>query len=542
MMDEAVLEKVLDRVLARIQNAQAGSGVTSLGTPSGLQPTALYARKRQGLSLQPLETDDRLGGGLLTSETNWQGRGPQAPIVLRPGESLVANLDAAGTVDFVSDWLDTGAKSLPDGNDGQISGTGDTELVATPSGQARAVGHIYFTNTTISTRTLTVRKKKASGAYRVIRVLLIDPNQTIELQDAGWKSSDDSQYLRLLGRTGGQVAYGGSAGADSLNFLPTTALPTTGRVIPYYLQLPDVATNPSIAGDIFRNSTAFKFFDTAVRKIAPFKDETPTNGYFPRWNTSQWESVRFGLNNKISPSISADQNNWSPTGLSSASVIRVTATGSGRNITGLTAGADGDVIVIENIGALFVSLKHLSGSSSAANQFNFGGTDISLWTGDSVVLEYDGASSQWRCIAKHLGFLGCRVNRGTDQLIGTSSNVAMQFSAERYDIGDFWNSGANTRLTPPAPGKYRVGGNLRFEANATGVREIFVRINGTTTIGYQGATTVSANIQMLNVNTSYDFAAGDYAEIVVFQSSGGNLNIVSVNSYGIEGWMERLAS
>src|SRR5262245_5386417 len=56
----------------------------------------------------------------------------------------------------------------------------------------------------------------------------------------------------------------------------------------------------------------------------------------------------FALSGDISPSqITSNQNNYNPTGLSTASVLRL-STDASRNITSLAGGADGRIIVIVN--------------------------------------------------------------------------------------------------------------------------------------------------------------------------------------------------
>ncbi len=53
----------------------------------------------------------------------------------------------------------------------------------------------------------------------------------------------------------------------------------------------------------------------------------------------------------ISPSqITANQNDYNPTGLSTASVLRLSSDAS-RDITGLQAGADGRLMIIHNVGS-----------------------------------------------------------------------------------------------------------------------------------------------------------------------------------------------
>lgn len=100
----------------------------------------------------------------------------------------------------------------------------------------------------------------------------------------------------------------------------------------------------------------------------------------------------------ISPSqITGDQNNYAPTGIATANTLRLTADAA-RSITGLSAGASGEIKVIHNIGSYTLTLKNESSSSTAANRFALQ-EDLELYPGSTVALRYDATSSRWRSIS-----------------------------------------------------------------------------------------------------------------------------------------------
>ena len=104
------------------------------------------------------------------------------------------------------------------------------------------------------------------------------------------------------------------------------------------------------------------------------------------------------LTGDISPSqITANQNDYNPTGLSNASTLRL-STDASRDITGLSGGADGRVILIHNVGSNNIVLKDESSSSSAANRFALN-ADITIGADQGCVLQYDSTSSRWRSLA-----------------------------------------------------------------------------------------------------------------------------------------------
>jgi len=103
------------------------------------------------------------------------------------------------------------------------------------------------------------------------------------------------------------------------------------------------------------------------------------------------------LSGVIAPSqITANQNDYAPTGFSAASVVRI-STDASRNITGLAGGAEGREIIVINAGANPAVLKDENASSTAANRFGFG-SDLTLAAKQGATLIYDGNAARWRQI------------------------------------------------------------------------------------------------------------------------------------------------
>lgn len=87
--------------------------------------------------------------------------------------------------------------------------------------------------------------------------------------------------------------------------------------------------------------------------------------------------------------ITANQNNYSPTGLSAAFKLYITSDAA-RDITGLQAQADGYLLWIFNFGGFTISLKHQDAASSAANRFYTAtGATVAIRAGGSVLVQYD---------------------------------------------------------------------------------------------------------------------------------------------------------
>lgn len=145
--------------------------------------------------------------------------------------------------------------------------------------------------------------------------------------------------------------------------------------------------------------------------------------------------------NVLSPAqITADQNNYSPTGISSASMLRLSSDAA-RNITGLASSTAGRVIVVHNVGANNIVLVDESTSSTAANRFALPSGNLTLTPDSVTVLQYDGTSQRWRATSYGGGGSGDVVGpaSSTDNAIvrfdGTTGKLIQNSAATVDDNG-----------------------------------------------------------------------------------------------------------
>lgn len=130
-----------------------------------------------------------------------------------------------------------------------------------------------------------------------------------------------------------------------------------------------------------------------------FTGKTVTGGTFAGIATSGTFNLgqAWTLSGDITPTqISANTDNWAPSGLSTAGVVRA-STDASRNLTGLTGGSDGRVILLLNVGSNDLVLVDESGSSTAGNRFALN-ANVTLGADQSSMLYYDGTSSRWRVV------------------------------------------------------------------------------------------------------------------------------------------------
>lgn len=115
------------------------------------------------------------------------------------------------------------------------------------------------------------------------------------------------------------------------------------------------------------------------------------------------------LSGDISPSTltGTQQNDYNPTGLSTASTLRLNAT-TDTNISGIQGGADGRLLILHSIGTASVILLH-DITSTAGNRFLLpdaagmvaGTASLYINPGESVLLQYDSTSSRWRVVGHY---------------------------------------------------------------------------------------------------------------------------------------------
>lgn len=198
------------------------------------------------------------------------------------------------------------------------------------------------------------------------------------------------------------------------------------------------------------------------------------------------------LSGDISPSqITANQNDYNPTGLSTASVLRL-STDASRDITGLQGGADGRLVIVHNVGAQNLVLKDESASSSAANRFALN-ADVTLGADQSSWLQYDLPSSRWRVI----GGTGSSVTPG-----GASGDVQ-------------YNSGAST-FAAEAAFNYNSGTNTLTLDNLTANGLIDISAAGAGQIKFPASQNASAN-----ANTLDDYEEGTWTPTIGGDSTAG---------------------
>lgn len=191
----------------------------------------------------------------------------------------------------------------------------------------------------------------------------------------------------------------------------------------------------------------------------------------------------------------------------------VTFTGiSGSNLTGATRGTNGTSAV-----------AHTSGATVEVT---------------TSVTDADEANELVAAAANN----ACRVYNSTDIAIATASLGPLTFNSERFDTGALHSTSANTsHLTCVTAAKYYIFGSVEWAANSTGYRQLAIRLNGTTYIANVTTLPVTGAVTQMTVGTVYALSASDYVELMVAQTSGGDLLVKATGNYSPEFGMSFVA-
>lgn len=126
----------------------------------------------------------------------------------------------------------------------------------------------------------------------------------------------------------------------------------------------------------------------------------------------------------------------------------------------------------------------------------------------------------------------CRVSRNTDQTIGTSSQTTIVFdtgnATEDVDINDLHSFSSNpARITVEVPGVYLCVSNLKWAANASGLRMLVMYKNGgamnTHALDSRVAPSAAGWETIHQLIEMVYLVPGNYIEMSCYQTSGGNL-------------------
>lgn len=129
------------------------------------------------------------------------------------------------------------------------------------------------------------------------------------------------------------------------------------------------------------------------------------------------------------------------------------------------------------------------------------------------------------------------------QSIADLTYTALALDAERWDTDTCHDAAVNnSRLTCRTAGLYYISAQAGFATNATGQRQVAIRLNGATFIAFAAQQAPTTGGTLFNVGTQYALAVNDYVELVVWQNSGAALLTNVGANYAPEFSMIRLSA
>ncbi len=123
----------------------------------------------------------------------------------------------------------------------------------------------------------------------------------------------------------------------------------------------------------------------------------------------------------------------------------------------------------------------------------------------------------------------CRAYHNANISISHATATVIPLNSERYDTDNIHDTTTNTsRLTCQTPGLYLITACVRFAANTTGDRQIYIRHSTGSIIAAQTvrACASSSRPTDLCIATIWQMSADQYVELFAWQDSGAALNVL----------------
>lgn len=238
--------------------------------------------------------------------------------------------------------------------------------------------------------------------------------------------------------------------------------------------------------------------------------------------------------------ITANVDNYSPSGLADASVLRLNVT-SNANMSGLSGGSDGREMVVYCTGSATLTLLHESGSSTAANRFVLpGDASMTLVKNQGAQFIYDATQSRWVCV-------GMVSARGEGVLVyeyttaQTNTDLTIPAGALSFEILAIGGGGGGGSGRKGAAGSVRCGGG-GGGAGAVVLQTFAVSDYGETTLRINipaaaagGASQSTNSSNGNNGTTPSDVTVGTTSGVFISIAGGGTRGLGGTASAGTGG-------
>ncbi len=154
------------------------------------------------------------------------------------------------------------------------------------------------------------------------------------------------------------------------------------------------------------------------------------------------------------------------------------------------------------------------------------------------VLGWDGSG-----VAESQSRDGARVFNNANISISNSVTTSLTFNSEVWDDNTLHDTSTNPgRLIATDEGRYLICGQVTWTSNATGNRNLSILLNGSATVALEAEKSLASGKSHYATCTITQLAATEYAELQVFQDSGGSLTVEVAANRSPMFMMQRLRS
>ncbi len=137
--------------------------------------------------------------------------------------------------------------------------------------------------------------------------------------------------------------------------------------------------------------------------------------------------------------------------------------------------------------------------------------------------------------------IGARVFNSVTLFVPNVTFTTFTFDSERWDTDGIHSVAVNPgRLTARTAGKYVINGQIRYQGNATGLRELYIVNSVGSLIAITDKSNLSTDGQDFSVTTIYDLAVGDWITMATFQNSGVPLGAQVGAEFSLEFMMQKI--
>ncbi|MGE0512883.1 MAG: tail fiber domain-containing protein [Hyphomicrobiaceae bacterium] len=197
--------------------------------------------------------------------------------------------------------------------------------------------------------------------------------------------------------------------------------------------------------------------------------------------------------------------------------------------------ANGNIGILRNNP---VATLDVNGTISASSAIQVGASNMACSNAVSGSIRYSAVSSTVEyCQGTAWVSMGpsdtlvtsAKVRRSSSLSLTSGSWTTVSWNTTDWDNGGMWSAGSPTRLTAPVSGIYLIDGTAAFDSLTSNSRWVRFSVNGNPTAEYCNRTVdaVQGGYHFVNCDVVVKLDANDYVEMLVLQTQGSALNMLS---------------